>query len=577
MNASMLPIGAFVIGLLQGFLLYGLHYAFKHGLWPGTSASWWLPLYGIVLFAPVMLQMLVRELRNWRLWAATAAIAALITAMGVYSVWSWQPLVPPDFYGYASFYSAVFVVWFIALPFIQTWIRRGEFRLPYRDLFEFSWQNPLMLLEAAIFSAVVWGLLGLWAALFKVVNISFFADLFSEPAFSYPLTTVAFGLCLYLIQSRENIVITVRRHVLGVFSWLMPLVATIAVLFVLVLPATGLAPLWKTGYATFLMLCLQLLFIHFLNAAYDDGEKQPVYPVWMRHALRIAVFSMPVYAALCIYSLGLRVDQYGWTVQRVWAGLITMVFSLYGVGYAYAALNRRSWMGPIARINVPMAVVVAVLVALAHSPIVDPKRISADSQVGRLGDGKQKPATFDYDYLRFHLGRYGAAALEKLSRNSDAEIAKLAAEALKKTARVGATPEQRLPLPATELAKRLDVFPRGAKVDPEFLAFVESSGAEQLWLLPNCLRDAKSEPCLVIVQDLNGDGQAEILIVGSFPQSVFSKVDGKWKKAANIDGPAWQRTQLRSALEGSLVAAVPPPWPDLRIGDQRFVIRPAAR
>src|SRR5581483_11811210 len=53
------------------------------------------------------------------------------------------------------------------------------------------------------------------------------------------------------------------------------------------------------------------LFIHFLNSAYQDGQAEPRYPEWLKLALRVAVFALPVYAALCAYSLGLRVAQHG--------------------------------------------------------------------------------------------------------------------------------------------------------------------------------------------------------------------------------------------------------------------------
>ncbi len=562
---------------MPGLLLYGLHYAWEPRAWPVTDPYWLIPLYSIAILVPVTLEILNGYIRRIEVWLVAAAFILLAFGLGTYTVWSDKPDIYPHAFSLITYYISFFLIWFIALPFVQSWLRRRDLKFPYSDLFEFSHLNPLLAIESTAFTVVFWGLLWLWAALFSVVGISFFADLFKKPAFIYLASALTFGYATFLIQSRESIVITLRRHILGVFSWLFPLAALIAAMFLIVLPATGLAPLWKTGYATFLMLCLQALFIHFLNAAYEDGERPPAYPAWLAMALRIAVFTLPIYAALCIYSLGLRVEQHGWSVQRIWAAVITLIAALYGLGYAFAATRRSSWMNTMAPINVWMSWVVAALLLLLCSPLLDPKRLALDSQLALLSSGKVIPLKFDYDYLRTDLGRFGNAALSELSKNSNPETAKLASQALERgaTARTAAKPASE-PTSAADLRQRIKLYPPTATLDPSFLTYLEAAVKDRSYDHPACLR-IQREDCLMLLLDLNQDGRPEIISLGGYPQAVYSNVGGQWQKVGDLVGHPMDRKSAEGFLRDSKIQARASPWLELRVGDHEFFVQPSPR
>jgi Domain of unknown function (DUF4153) len=560
-----------VIAVVQGWLLYGLHYSLENKTWPSTDNSWLLALYAIVVFVPVALEIFAARLRERLTWMLAAAIAVIAGALGAYTG-GIADAPNPERFGFSllfALYGALFVAWFIALPFAQAWARRGTWRVLYPDLFEFSWQNALLLGEANVFTGVFWMLLFLWGALFKVVDISFFSELFSKPAFFYPISSIAFGYAITLIESHERIVITLRRHLLGVFSWLLPLVALIAVLFLFALPFTGLAPLWKTGHATSLMLWLQFLLVHFLNSAYEDGQGEPRYPAWLKFAVRIAILTLPVYAALCLYSLGLRVEQHGWTVSRVWGGIFTFLAALYAIGYAVAALRRSPWMGRVGPVNIGMAAMVAGVLLLAVSPILDPKRLSAESQLDRLRAGTVSAAKFDYDYLRFELGRYGRDALAELSKSTDKEIAGLASASLAKTARYSPQPG----VPPQLLASRIELYPAGASLDPALVAYLQDAVKTRSWEHPSCLTQPKQPACLMFALDLNGDGVPEILVFNAFPQAVYSKVNGQWKRVGNLVSGRIDRPQIDALIRQSQVKAEPSDWRDVTVGEARFVLQ----
>jgi hypothetical protein len=559
------------IAVVQGWLLYGLHTALDHKAWPATDAGSLLALYAVAVFVPLALEIFASRLRERFTWALAAAIAAFAGGLGGYAGWVVSAVPDSERFTFEllfALYGALFVAWLIALPFAQAWAQRGTWKVAYTDLFAFSWQNALLLAEAALFTGVFWILLFLWGSLFKVVKITFFAELFAKPAFIYPVTSIAFGYAIYLIESREKIVVMLRRHLLGVFSWLLPLVALIAVLFLLALPFTGLQPLWSTRHASALMLWLQFLFIHFLNCAYEDGQGEPRYPAWLKLVVRAAVFALPVYAALCAYSLGLRVEQHGWTVARVWAAIATFLAAAYGVGYAAAALRASPWMGRMARVNVGMAAMVAGVLLLATSPILDPKHLSAASQSARLRAGNISAQKFDYDYLRFELGRYGKSVLEDLSGNPDKEIARLASASLARTARYN-----RSGVPLAELASRIELYPPGTVLDPALIKYWEDAIRTRQWEQPFCLYAASQPQCLMVALDLNGDGVPEILTFNTSPQAVYGKVDGAWRRIGDLAGSGGPRQRdLADLIRQSKIKVEPTAWSDVSVGGTRFVL-----
>jgi hypothetical protein len=148
-------------------------------------------------------------------------------------------------------------------------------------------------------------------------------------------------------------------------------------------------------------------------------------------------------------------------------------------------------MGRLAKINVGLAGMIAAVLLLATSPILDPKRVSVASQVERLRSGKVAGTAFDYDYLRFDLGRYGISALNELKAGADKDIARNAATALAKINRWGRGPG----VPPEQLASRIRLHPDKAVLDPAFVEYLKKTLQENRWQHPACLSEATRKPC----------------------------------------------------------------------------------
>lgn len=503
-----------LIALLQGLMLYAVQEASAH--WPFNDFGNRLCWYSWVLTVPTAVALTLVELRDRRLWLH--AVLASLVVLGLARWIGWNlggeaanlqqaPLLMPFSLGMA-------IAVFVSLPWWQFRLQHGDWRASYDALFERAWQNGLTLALAIAFTALTWLLLWLWAALFQLVDIHFFRDLFRENAFIALATGSLFGFGILIGRTQHRAIQVTRQVLFAMCRGLLPLLAFIAVIFVLSLPFTGLEPLWRTRSAASLLLVLALLLVVFSNAVYQHDDDRAPYPRWLRRLVEASLLALPVYAGLALYAMGLRIAQYGWTPERFWGLLVALLVAGYALGYAVAVLRPRTrWLQRIEPVNRWMCWTVLGMALLANSPLIDPVRISVHSQVARLQAQAPKIEAEDARMLRFELGRRGYRALRALRDaprfRADPVARAVIEEALSRQSRWSS---ERGPsvVPAVRdvAALRQQLLVAGSSAAPD-------AGWWQAVLAGDvsaaqCLR--RGHPCVALRRDLDGDGQDEMLL-----------------------------------------------------------------
>ncbi len=559
--------------LAQGAALWALHGAVAKDRW---TLLW--PVYAVVLAVPLTLQLLAAHRARRGLWLQAAALGMVFAAAAGYG-------------GHVSVaenrgqMGAVLVLllsgsWFVLLPFAEQRLACGTWARDYPRLFTTAWRHAFQLLLAGLFTGLFWALLFLLAGLFQVLGVSLFMQTFTSLPFVYMATPVAFALGLSLYAAREEALAGFWRSMLQVLGWLLPLACLIALLFLAALPMRGLAPLWKTGHATALMLGLIGWMVFLFNVAWSDGreESQRFGPALQRF-VAMGLLTLPVYAALCAYALGLRVAQYGWTADRVWAALAVVLMAVYAVGYALAALRRSlPWMALARRVNVAVAWLAVALALLTCTPVLDPARIAVASQLARLQAQRVDVPAFDFGYLRWDAGRAGQAALEQLAQEQShpqaAQIRERAQAAQQDKSRYARrSGAQAQVWTADTLRARLRPFPADAAPDAAWLDYLLAQLREHK-LSVTCTDAA---PCPVLRIDLDGDGQPEQVLLSDYLSQVFVSENGQWRAAGRLQGGNLGKLNGKQAEQWTEqgVATQPPRWHDLVIGGERYSVRPA--
>lgn len=545
------------VGLLQGIVLYLLLRATE-----GDSASWsqrhpdlFAPALLTALFLPAVLLSGVGKLRRW-VYVVWSLIAGAVLAL-----LAWHDVArQADGAREATFPLFVFAAaaLFIAHHLIVPADRERRLAASYPAYFDAAWMAGVQGVLSIGFAGAFWLLLLLGASLFKIIGLSFLSDLLQESWFSLPLTGLAFATAVHLTDVRDGLIRGVRTVALMLLSWLLLVITVLVGGFLLALPFTGLDGLWETGSATALVLSAAAALIVLINTAYQDGRPDHRPPVVLRYGVRVASALIAPLVALAFWGLALRIGQHGLTPDRIIATACAVVGAVYGLGYLFAAVRPGPWMKPLEPTNILAAVLSVALILALFSPMADPARMSVNDQVARLERGAVKPQALDYDFLRFDSGKAGLAALDRLTRSQNPQVAQLARDARAKSSRYAFDLGAPAIAEVTARKVRLEPAPGQPPVPNSFTA--------QLVRLEPVLRDcAGVAPCRTRPLDLNGDDRDDLLVATHGVIMAFvQEPDGQWFEHGRYSSacPA-PGTDLGAALAEGRIDTRPARLPDL--------------
>ncbi len=557
------------VALLQGLALLLLHQALELRFWPQGQPQWLFAFYAFALTAPTLLLLALEEGRIRRLITWILPFSLLVALLGFYLGWQ---ATPPDKVPVSSLLwamvGALSIAGFIALIYCQSLVA-GE-PLSYSRLFRYSWRNFLTLGLALLFALCVWGLLMLWAWLFRAIQVHFFYDLFTEPWFYYPALALAQGFGVIIFRSQERVIDTITRIQQALMKFLLVLLVFVALLFAAALPFTGLEPLWETKSGSSLILWLQALMLFFVNAVYQDEPDQRPYPLLLHRFIALGVALLPVFSAIAFYGLSLRVQQYGWTVGRCWGFLVWALLALFSLGYLWGLLRfRDNWLFSVSRINVGMGLILLALMLLTASPLLDFRKIAVASQLQRVEAGVTPLEKLDFQYFRRSLARPGYLALENLKR----EFGESRPDILLKieTAYYGYRDVDDI-----DVAK--DIFLRNLRrADDDPLPDGLDEALHQ-WAQDNRWSLARAQAFYLQPVDLDGDGEQDYLLVqinDRYDQVyLFTRHQHIWRRTQMSQvNDRGDRQPLEPLLEAGQLELVPPRWQLLKIGDRLFQLR----
>lgn len=586
-------------GLLAALLGLGLHFVAIHRYRPWDQPFTMVFLLQLAWLAPLA-GALLSGMRSGARWLiALAAYVLVLPLLAAYGLgWdaknmlavvsdSQRPMLITFLIGAAGF---------VLLPLVQELDPRQP-QWNYPAVFRAAWRNTVHLALAVCLSISVFVLLWIAGMMFRMIGINTVLDVLGHARFHIAAWPIVLAISLVGVRRRPQIADTLRRSWLTLNAWLLPLVALVGLAFTIALAARMALGFEAVKLSAGALIAFCALWIKLINAAWQDSPGAAPFGQGLSRTLRLAMLCLLPLAAVALYGLGLRVGQYGWTIPRVWALYCGGLLALYALGYAWAALRPAGFYGTLATTNLVAAFATLVLLALVQTPVADPRRIAAQSQLQGLLDGRLEPREYRYSSMRNDHGRWGRDALRQLADGAaskrDPRIAQAAASAL--TGKYYSWDEPKTDLIAA--SPTFDTVPAGRQAPDgwwKFLVqqnpYVAQTCATASTTPPATVKQYERDaPCLLLFVDLSGSGQEDLVLFtrvytadnkyatqGS-PQAYRSKTDGGWQHLGRLETPPGAKrasgTETQWALNDGQIRTEAPKERDLIIGDFRLQLR----
>ncbi|MEH0013272.1 DUF4153 domain-containing protein [Citrobacter portucalensis] len=553
--------GMIFIGLLQGTLCYLLMtYLAPHN-------DGWL-FYGMPATIAITSALLltVVSFKQRALWYWMALIFVVVLAMSVWLKWQvedsdkWRQHEVFMFYGWRLLLMAM-----LALPWIQYSLHVSREQARYPHFYRQLWLNALTLLIVFVANGLFWLVLLLWSEMFKLVGIPFFSTLFFDTDwFGYVAFGLITALAVVLARTQSRLVTAVQKLLTFIATGLLPLVALLALMFILTLPFTGLEAISQRVSAAGLMSTLTLLLLLLMAIVREPQKEALPYPGALRYLIKCSLIVAPIYMLIAGWSLWVRIQQYGWTPERLYGVLVVVVLLVWSFGYLASILRRGrnplELQGPVI---LGVSLLALGLLVLLSSPVIDAWRISVNSHMGLYHSGKIKPDQVSL-YMLDHSGKPGRAALEALQKDVAFNQDSKRRRDLNSLLQGRRDPVKELT--ATQLVSKVVMVPGSQKPDDAFWAFVKTQG----YRITSC---AEQNACVLVSQDLNADGHPEQVLYafGDGESLVFGMQKNKWDLLAVATLPeGFTKDKLLQAVANQQLGSAPRIWRDITIDGKRL-------
>ncbi|WP_441545658.1 DUF4153 domain-containing protein [Citrobacter freundii] len=554
-------LGMIFIGLLQGALCYLLMtYLVPHN-------DGWL-FYGMPATIAITSALLltVVSFKQRALWYWMALIFVVVLAMSVWLKWQvedsdkWRQHEVFMLYGWRLLLMAM-----LALPWIQYSLHVSREQARYPHFYRQLWLNALTLLIVFVANGLFWLVLLLWSEMFKLVGIPFFSTLFFDTDwFGYVAFGLITALAVVLARTQSRLVTAVQKLLTFIATGLLPLVALLALMFILTLPFTGLEAISQRVSAAGLMSTLTLLLLLLMAIVREPQKEALPYPGALRYLIKCSLIVAPIYMLIAGWSLWVRIQQYGWTPERLYGVLVVVVLLVWSVGYLASILRRGrnplELQGPVI---LGVSLLALGLLVLLSSPVIDAWRISVNSHMGLYHSGKIKPDQVSL-YMLDHSGKPGRAALEALQKDVAFNQDSKRRRDLNSLLQGSRDPVKELT--ATQLVSKVVIAPGSEKPDDAFWTFVKAQG----YRITSC---AEQNACVLVSQDLNADGHPEQVLYafGDGESLVFGMQKNKWDLLAVARLPeGFNKDKLLQAVANQQLGSAPRIWRDITIDGKRL-------
>ncbi|HED5646172.1 TPA: DUF4153 domain-containing protein [Enterobacter cloacae] len=558
-----------LVGALQGLICYGISEYIAYAKLPSDTV-WSLCVMPATVAMTATVALSVTSFRKPLLWLALVIVGVVVAGMGAWLKWSvsglehWQIKEAVLVWGFH-----LLLMMLLMLPWLQRRLSPATTASFYSDFYDKHWHNALTILTIFISNGLFWLVLFLWAELFKLIGIQFFDRLFfqSDWFISVAIGVVSASVAV-LARMQVRLMRALQNLLTLIATGLLPLMAALALLFIGALPVMGFEAISARISAAGLLTALALLLLFLVTIVWHPQRQTLPYYALLNGMVRLAIAIVPAYPVLAGWALWLRISQYGWSPERLYGVLITLVALVWAVGFCISVVFCRRQAQKLQASVIPLTGLLAlILLILIHTPVLDPWRISVESHMARYHDGRINADQVSL-YMLSNSGRKGREAMQTLQYDRQ-----FMAEPKRQRELYGLLSGNRDgagKMTAGMLEKQFTLAPGTSRPDKGLWQAMLNNQ----YRFDSCSRERKT--CLLMSLDLNADGKPEAVIYQFSDRTivVYTQTGTGWKLA----GDTWKmpdglsREELERAVQQGKVKPAVKPWADIEIFGERVEI-----
>ncbi|HAE76543.1 DUF4153 domain-containing protein [Morganella morganii] len=420
MKNSTVPVSAsrfvyfivIVVALLQGLTLNATSDYLIRSSWQLPGSLVWLPML-LALFVPTVFSYLSSRFSSAALWTGLVLTAALCVWM---NYWYLSEATAGHTRELSSLIPLLVLLFWLILPWFQLWQSSGSRNPDYALLTEQYVRNTVLGALAGLIGLLVMGMLHLAVYLFRIVNLEFLSGWLDDSLYYWISFCLGFNVSLVFVRSVFSFSTgKIAGYVARVLLPLLTVIGVIAAGGLLLSVVTGVR---VSGLGSFTMIWFVALNIILLNLVYGN-ECVPRFRSWLSALVLAGVLLLNVFSLSSVYGILVRVNQYSWSMDRLYGFSIALFLAVVVLAYSVALLWKRSgWVVLLGPVNKAGLLALMAVILVISSPLADFKQITANSILAGIEKGRIK-VTSDIRYTLEGLGKRGEAVLTVLNDNPE--------------------------------------------------------------------------------------------------------------------------------------------------------------
>jgi len=413
----------FIPGIIQGFLWHWLFLSDQSYIENKGH------LFSIGLFVflfPLVFYLSVEKMHRWKPLVFGFALALMCAAFaymsfeqfGLHGIAQKPPGVD-EFWPYASSTAASFVIVAVALPFFRTATQRQYGLTHYPSLFEFAWQQFVVVCFAVLFVLLVLGVLLLATELLDAVGATFMEHIW-EPEIMFPTVFASGALGMGITRQQPHIIKTTSQLFIGLLNVIQPLHLLLTLLFLGFVVFTGFHTLNDGRFISSVLMFTVALGLSLCTAAvgYEEKQKKSIFSnLWKLMALATLLVSM-----LSLWLVWQRLDQYGPTHLYLVVALLLLIGFVHAVGYCISFFPNTNAIKVIGRTNIVGALLALLIAIAAQLPWFNLVDYSVRNQLARIQAAGEPVDISKLRWMQRMAGQAGNNALDQLYAQNTIEL-----------------------------------------------------------------------------------------------------------------------------------------------------------